>query len=153
MAWWYDWNIVESNIWPKHNNNNTTTVEYSGSVSRALDWGSKGKWLVWDSAKILCCILEHDTIRCKGSHRLEKYLNIEVFLEKYLKIKSALKSAGKLQKGLEKVLEFYVGLNTDDRELNQYKIAVLYLVQHAAPNKGTTILYYFSSTNFSIISV
>ena len=36
----------------------------------------------------------------QGSHRLEKYLNLEGFLEKYLKIKSALKSAGK-------VLEFY----------------------------------------------
>ena len=40
----------------------------------------------------------------QGSHRLEKYLNIEGFLEKYLKIKSALKSAGKLLKGLEKPL-------------------------------------------------
>ena len=31
----------------------------------------------------------------KGSHRLEKYLNLEGFLEKPLKIKSALKSTGK----------------------------------------------------------
>ena len=38
----------------------------------------------------------------RGSHRLEKYLNLEDFLEKYLKIKSALKSTGKSLKGLEK---------------------------------------------------
>ena len=30
-----------------------------------------------------------------GSHRLEKYLNLEGFLEKSLKIKYALKSTGK----------------------------------------------------------
>ena len=30
----------------------------------------------------------------QGSHRLEKYLNLEGFLEKSLKIKSALKSTG-----------------------------------------------------------
>ena len=41
---------------------------------------------------------------CQGSHRLEKYLNLEGFLEKSLKIKSALKSTGKLLKGLEKSL-------------------------------------------------
>ena len=40
----------------------------------------------------------------QGSHRLEKYLNIEGFLEKYLKLKSALKSTGKSLKGLEKSL-------------------------------------------------
>ena len=40
----------------------------------------------------------------QGSHRLEKYLNLEVFLEKSLKIKSALKSTGKLLKSLEKSL-------------------------------------------------
>ena len=38
----------------------------------------------------------------QGSHRLEKYLNLEDFLEKYLKIKSGLKSTGKSLKGLEK---------------------------------------------------
>ena len=37
-----------------------------------------------------------------GSHRLEKYLNLEGLLEKSLKIKSALKSTGKSLKGLEK---------------------------------------------------
>ena len=40
----------------------------------------------------------------QGSHRLEKYLNLEGFLEKSLKIKSALKSTGKSLKGLEKYL-------------------------------------------------
>ena len=38
----------------------------------------------------------------QGSHRLEKYLNLEGFLEKSLKIKFALKSTGKSIKGLEK---------------------------------------------------
>ena len=36
----------------------------------------------------------------QGSHRLEKYLNLEGFLEKSLKIKSALKSTGKSPKNL-----------------------------------------------------
>ena len=40
----------------------------------------------------------------QGSHRLEKYLNLEGFLEKSLKIKSALKRTGKSLKGLEKSL-------------------------------------------------
>ena len=40
----------------------------------------------------------------QGSHRLEKYLNVEGFLEKSLKIKSALKSPGKSLKSLEKSL-------------------------------------------------
>ena len=39
----------------------------------------------------------------QGSHRLEKYLNIQDCLEKSLKIKFALKSNGKTLK----VLEFY----------------------------------------------
>ena len=34
-------------------------------------------------------------ILSQGSHRLEKYLNLEGFLEKSLKIKYALKSTGK----------------------------------------------------------
>ena len=42
--------------------------------------------------------------RVQGSHRLEKYLNLEGFLEKSLKIKSALKSVGKSCKSLEKSL-------------------------------------------------
>ena len=80
----------------------------------------------------------------QGSHRLEKYLNIEGFFEKYLKIKSALKSTGKSLKGLEKSLNsnIYVGLNSVDRELNKYKIAVpLFGAACAAPNKGSAILY------------
>ena len=40
----------------------------------------------------------------QGSHRLEKYLNLEGFLEKSLKIKSALKSTGQSLKSLEKYL-------------------------------------------------
>ena len=40
----------------------------------------------------------------QGSHKLEKYLNLEGFLEKFLKIKSALKSTGKPLKSLEKSL-------------------------------------------------
>ena len=54
-------------------------VERSGSVGRALDL-------------------------LQGSHRLEKYLNLEGFLEKSLKIEYALKSTGKSCKGLEKSL-------------------------------------------------
>ena len=38
----------------------------------------------------------------QGSHRLEKYLNLEGFLEKSLNIKSAFKSTGKLLKSHEK---------------------------------------------------
>ena len=40
----------------------------------------------------------------QGSHRLEKYVNLEGFLEKSLKVKSALKSTGKSLKSLEKSL-------------------------------------------------
>ena len=40
----------------------------------------------------------------RGSHRLEKYLNLEGFLEKSLKIKYALKRTGTSFKGLEKSL-------------------------------------------------
>ena len=40
----------------------------------------------------------------QGSHRLEKYLNLEGFLEKSLKIKFTLKSTGKSLKGIEKSL-------------------------------------------------
>ena len=37
----------------------------------------------------------------QGSHRLEKYLNLEGFLEKSLKIKSALESTEKSLKALK----------------------------------------------------
>ena len=80
----------------------------------------------------------------QGSHRLETYLNLEGFLERSLKIKYALKSTGKSLKCLEKSLNssFSVGLNTVDRELNQYKIVVpLFGAADAAPNKGTKALY------------
>ena len=40
----------------------------------------------------------------QGSHRLEKYLNLEDFLEKSLKIKSPWESTGKSLKILEKSL-------------------------------------------------
>ena len=80
----------------------------------------------------------------QGLHRLEKFLNIEDFLEKSLKIKSALKSSGKSLKRLEMSLNstIFVGLNTVDRDLNQYKIVVpLFGAACAAPNNGTTISY------------
>ena len=63
---------------------------------------------------------------------------------KSLKIKYAFKSTGKSFKGLEKSLNFSIfgRLNTVDRDLNQYKIAVpLFGAAYAAPNKGTTIVY------------
>ena len=93
----------------------------------------------------------------QGSHRLEKYLNLEGFLEKSLKIKYALKSTRKSCKGIKKVLEFFYFLkeyNTVDRDLNQSKTVVpLFGAANAALNKGTTIFYLFSSTNFSIVWV
>ena len=45
----------------------------------------------------------------QGSHRLEKYLNIQGCLVKSLKIQSAFKSTGKLLKGLEKSFNFTIG--------------------------------------------
>ena len=50
-----------------------------------------------------------------GSHRLEKYLNIEVFLEKSLKIKSALKSAGASLIDHEKYLNIDVFLEMSSK--------------------------------------
>ena len=85
----------------------------------------------------------HSVSQTQGSHRLEKYFNLEGFLEKSLKIKYALKSTGKSHKGLGKVLElfFSIGINTVDRDLNQNKTFVpLFGAANAAPNKGT-ILY------------
>ena len=40
----------------------------------------------------------------KGSHRLEKYLNMKGFLEKSLKIKYTLKNAGESYKALKSTL-------------------------------------------------
>ena len=103
----------------------------------------------------------------QGSHRLEKYLNLNSFLEKYLNLESFLEKSLKIISALKKywkitqkplkslwILLFFIGLSTVDRDLNQYKIAVpLFGAAYAVPNKGTTILYSFSSTNVSIISV
>ena len=44
----------------------------------------------------------------QGSHRLDKYLNIQACLEKSLKIKFALKSTWKTLKGLEKSFNFTI---------------------------------------------
>ena len=78
----------------------------------------------------------------QGSHRLEKYLNIQDCLEKSLKIKFALKSTGKILNSFEKSLNFtiYKRFNTVFGDLNQYKIVLLLFgAAYAAPNKGTTI--------------
>ena len=68
----------------------------------------------------------------QGSHRLEKYLNLVGFLEKSLKIKSALKNTGNSLKNLEKSSNCTISVrfSTVDRELIQYKIMCLCLVQH-----------------------
>ena len=55
-------------------------------------------------------ILHAPRLYTQGSHRLEKYLNLEGFLEKSLKIKYALKSTGKSLKCLEKSLNSYIFL-------------------------------------------
>ena len=72
---------------------------------------------------------------CQGSHRHEKYLNLQSFLEKYWKNHSkALKSPRNLL--------YSVGLSTVYRELNHYKIVVpIFGAAYAAPNKATTILH------------
>ena len=44
----------------------------------------------------------------QGSHRLEKYLNIQDCLEKSFEIKFVLKSTGKTLKGLEKSSNFTI---------------------------------------------
>ena len=60
--------------------------------------------------QISLCRMHSDQFLCyllhgyQGSHRLEKYLNLDGFLEKSLKIKSALKRTGKSLKSLEKSL-------------------------------------------------
>ena len=64
---------------------------------------SSGSLLV---AKVLVCSypVRKGLWLQQGSHRLEKYLNIQDCLEKSLKIKFALKSTGKPLKSLEKSL-------------------------------------------------
>ena len=59
---------------------------------------------VYKNNYILCDIKIWERSGTQGSHRLEKYLNLEGFLEKSLKMKSALKSTGKSRKSLEKSL-------------------------------------------------
>ena len=56
----------------------------------------------WRICYICPAYIDPDYVHLQGSHRLEKYLNLEGFLEKSLKIKSALKSTGKSLKSLEK---------------------------------------------------
>ena len=69
----------------------------------------------------------------QGSHRLEKYLNIQDCLEKSLKIKFALNSTS--------ILPFTGGFNSVSGDLYQFKIVVpLFGAAYSAPNKGTTIL-------------
>ena len=80
----------------------------------------------------------------QGSHRLEKYLNIQDCLENSLKLKFALKSTWKKKhsKALKSpwILTFTGGFNSDFGVLNQYKIvAPLFGAAYAAPNKGTEI--------------
>ena len=81
----------------------------------------------------------------QGSHRLEKYSNLEGFLERYLKIKFVLKSSGNHPKAFKSpwILLFSLGpISTVDRDRNQYKFVVpLFGAAYAAPNIGTTILY------------
>ena len=79
----------------------------------------------------------------QGSHRLEKYLNIQDCLENSLKNKFALKSTWKTLKGLGKSLNFtiYRRIQYCFGDLNQYKIVMpLFGAAYAAPNQGTTIL-------------
>ena len=52
--------------------------------------------------RLICILLDISFLK-QGSHKLEKYLNIESFLEKSMKIKSALKSTG--ESGTLKVLK------------------------------------------------
>ena len=59
--------------------------------------------LIWVSA-----VFTHRTYPIQGSHRLEKYLNIQDGLEKSLKIKFALKNTGNTLKNLEKSLNFTI---------------------------------------------
>ena len=87
----------------------------------------------------------------QGSLRLEKYLNLEGLLKKSLKIKSALKSTGKFIRGFEKSLNsISVGLNTVDRDLNQYEIVMLH--QIIAQQFYTNFLVLISPLSQSSIS-
>ena len=111
----------------------------------AIDLGQIGERIIL-SDRALDILHTHQFISSilQGSHRLEKYLNIQGCLEKSLKIKFALKNTWKTLKGLEKSLNFIIYRRIQHClwNLNQYKIVVpLFGAAYAAPNKGTTILY------------
>ena len=57
---------------------------------------------------LLVSSAEQAALSLQGSHRLEKYLNIQDCLEKSLKIKFALKSILKTLKGIKKSLIFTI---------------------------------------------
>ena len=63
------------------------------------------KFLPWNFTKKFKMLVKSGFAQAcllnQGSHRLEKYFNLEGFLEKSLKIKSALKSTGKSPKALK----------------------------------------------------
>ena len=42
--------------------NMRSTVDHSGSVGRAFDWGLKGYLFVSSLAGSLCCVIEQDTL-------------------------------------------------------------------------------------------
>ena len=91
-------------------------------------------------------LTDHSDKTIQGSHRLEKYLDLEGFFEKPLKFKSALKNTENSPKSLEKSLNstLFCRHNTVDIDLNHYKIVVpLFGAAYAAPNKGTTIYIIF----------
>ena len=70
----------------------------------------RNKKIKYQLQPLSCGLYKEDThcfalaVYIQGSHRLEKYLNLEGFLDKSLKIKSALKSNGKSLQILEKSL-------------------------------------------------
>ena len=89
------------------------------------------KLLLWN-----CCVIRgirlHLTFKYQGLHRLEKYLNLEGFL-----VNLPCKVLENHSKALKSpwILLFSVGLNTVDRDLNQFKIVVpLFGAAFAAPN-------------------
>ena len=87
-------------------------------------------------AVLIFLLVRIDQKLIQGSHRLEKYLNIQDFLEKSLNINlpgkaNALKSPW--------ILPFTGGFNSVFGDLNQYKIVVS-LFGAAYTILGTTIL-------------
>ena len=73
------------------------TLDFQGKEGSGLSVPPSGSALVYFGRPL--------GLHCsQGSHRLEKFLNLEGFLEKSLKIKSALKSTGGSLNSLEKSL-------------------------------------------------